>query len=351
MAAAVTIRDIAKQCGCAVSTVSRAINNHPDVNPATRARILAVIEETGFIPNDSARYLKKTETNEIALLVKGITNPFFTMMIRDMEDAIQQHDYAVILRHVDGEEDEVLVAQQLVRQRKLKGIVFLGGCFTHDPDQLAQIGVPFIFSTIGNLAERAEEQDGLANVAIDDIESARKAVAHLTAHGHQNIGIITEGIHQPSIGQLRFRGYQLGLADADVPFHEEYVYEAIDGTDHFTRANGYKGAQTLMQMHPEITAIFCVSDVLALGALRGLTDLGLKTPGDVSIIGFDGIEAGKYSIPSLTTIRQPIEDMARETISLLFDMIHGRREARNVIMPAELVIRESTGPVNVSRSI
>lgn len=345
MAATVTIRDIARQCGCAVSTVSRAINNHPDVNPVTRERILAVIEETGFVPNDSARYLKRTETNAVALLVKGITNAFFSPMIRDMEDYVQQRGYATILRHVGGDEDEVVVAQALVKQRRLKGIVFLGGRFTHDPEQLRQLDVPFIFSTIGNLEERPEAQTGSANVAVDDVDAARKATEHLAAHGHQNIGILAEGLQQPSVGQLRFRGYQQGLSDAGIPYHEEYVYQIVDGDEHYTMRNGYEGAQALMQAHPEITAIFCVSDVLALGALRGLVDLGLRVPEDVSVIGFDGIEAGQYSIPSLTTIRQPVEDMSHETISLLFDMIDSRRGALNIIMPAELVIRESTGPV------
>lgn len=345
MAETVTIKDIARQCGCAVSTVSRAINNHPDVNPVTKQRIMAVIKATGYVPNDSARYLKKTDTNEIALLVKGLTNPFFSHMIREMEQAVEDRGYETLLRHVGTDEDEVTIAQALIRQRRLKGIVFLGGWFTHDPERLAQIEVPIIFSTIGNLEDRPEARLNSANVAVDDVDSSCKAIEHLTAHGHRHIAMIGEGLYQPSVGQLRLRGYRQGLREAGIRFRKDYVYEANEGDEHYSMANGYKGAQALLQAHPEITAIFCVSDVLALGVIRGLKDIGLSVPEDVSVIGFDGIEQGIYSIPSLTTIRQPLEDMSRETIQLLFDMIDGRRDARNVIMPAELVIRESTGPV------
>ena len=171
-----TIKDIARICGVGVSTVSRAINNHPDINPETKKKIMAVIDEYGFVPNDSARYLKRSESDSIAFLVKGISNPFFLGMVRVMEQFTQKRNYAAILRHVDDDQDEVMVAQALVKERKLKGIVFLGGNFTHDPESLQQISVPYIFCTVGNedefeLAGRPLVRDSVryANVAVDDL--------------------------------------------------------------------------------------------------------------------------------------------------------------------------------------
>ena len=125
----VTIKDIAKECGVSVSSVSRALNNHPDINPKTKARIMKVIRERGFVPNNSARNMRRSETNNIALLVKGITNLFFTEMIRFMVSELEKNGYTTILQHVVTDEDEVAVAQSLVIEKKLKGIIFLGGNF------------------------------------------------------------------------------------------------------------------------------------------------------------------------------------------------------------------------------
>ena len=335
-----TIRDIAKKCGVSVSTVSRALNNHPDIRPDTKEMIMKVIRETGFVPNDSARYLKRTEGTSIALLVKGITNPFFAEMIQVIGDYIQKKNYTVILRHVDTGEDEVMVAQSLVKERKLKGIVFLGGKFIHDENMLKQLGVPFVFSTIGNVPDTGKLK--YANVAVDDAEASREAVEYLISLGHKNIGIITEGIQYPSVGKLRLGGYREALHAHGIPYREDYVFEADEGIEHYSMPNGYKGAVHLLTNHPEITAIFCVSDVLAIGACRGIKEQGKRIPEDVSVIGYDGIEAGDYFIPKLTTIRQPVEQMAEVTIELLFRMIEEGCSPENIIMPAELVIKEST---------
>ena len=119
----ITIKDIARECGVGVSTVSRALNNHPDINPETKEKILEVIKATGFVPNNSARYLKRSETNSIALLVKGITNPFFTRMIQVIEEGVEERKYTTILRHVGPMEDEVLIALSLVRGVDRKSVV------------------------------------------------------------------------------------------------------------------------------------------------------------------------------------------------------------------------------------
>ncbi|SEA25633.1 transcriptional regulator, LacI family [Lachnospiraceae bacterium NK3A20] len=347
---ATTIKDIAKKCGVGVSTVSRAINNHPDINPETRAKVMKVIRETGFVPNDSARFLKRTETNSVALLVKGITNPFFTKMIRIMEEYIQEKDYATILRHVDHTEDEVVVAESLIKERRLKGIVFLGGAFTHDEKALRALGVPFIFATIGNMEKiqasvKAAKKSGFAyaNIAVDDVEEAKKAVNYLIGEGHHRIGIVTEGMNVPSVGQLRLKGYREALEENGLPYSEDLVYEVKEGIDHYTMPNGYQAAQALMRKNPDMTAIFCISDVLAFGACRAIIDEGRKIPDDISVVGYDGIEEGEYYNPRLTTVRQPVDQMAENAIEFLFCMIEKKRKPENMTMSAELVIRESSG--------
>lgn len=335
----VTIRDIARLSGVGVSTVSRAINDHPDINPETKERILQVIRETGFVPNDSARYLKRTESNNIALLVKGIGNPFFMRMIRIMEDYALSRDYTTILRHVHIGEDEVAVASSLIRERRIKGIVFLGGKFNHDQKSLAQLQVPFIFSTIGK-----EVAGKYANISVDDVQASREAVEYLISLGHRRIGMITEGMSVPSVGQLRLQGYREALEAHGIAYRPELVFEANEGEEHYSMPNGYKGAQALLQANPEMTALFCVSDVIAIGACRGIAETGRRIPKDVSVIGFDGIEQGEYYIPKLTTVAQPVDEMAEETISLLFDIMEEKRPPQEIIMAAGLRVRETTGP-------
>ena len=152
-----TIKDIAKVCGVGVSTVSRAINNHPDINPETKEMILQVIKEHNYIPNNSARNLKRTKSKSVAVLIKGISNPFFSRMIEIIEKETQQKKYTFILQRVEENEDELNVALQLANEKKLKGIIFLGGMVTHSEDKTRQLDVPFVLSTSGYLAGKGKD--------------------------------------------------------------------------------------------------------------------------------------------------------------------------------------------------
>jgi DNA-binding LacI/PurR family transcriptional regulator len=335
-----TIRDIAKQCGVSISTVSRALNNHPDINPATRKKVMEVIRETGFVPNNSAINLKKSDARSIALLVKGITNQFFSSMIQIMEDYAQKRDYATILRHVEAHEDEVQVALQLVKEKRLKGIVFLGGNFTHDESMLRQLNVPFVFSTVGT---PNGTKTWYPNVSVDDRAEACKAVSYLIEQGHRRIAIITEGSEIPSVGQLRYEGYIDALKRHGIEPDRNLVMEVTEGIEHYSMQNGYLATRSLIQSGESFTGIFCVADVFAIGACRAVLEWGKRIPEDVSVVGYDGIDIGNYYNPKLTTIKQPVEEMADATILLLFDMIDKKRKPESIIMPAELVIRESSG--------
>lgn len=349
----ITIKDIARECGVGVSTVSRAINNHPDINPETRNRIMKVIREKGYVPNDSARYLKRSETNNIALLVKGISNQFFTDIIQEIEKEVEEHSYALILRHVSAPDDEVLTAQALVKERKLKGIIFLGGNFTHDEAMLEQVGVPFVFATVGEdpkeadsiEQERSARKIRYANIAVDDVQASFDAAEYLIQLGHEKIGLVAEGIEIPSIGQLRYRGFCRALQQHGIEFQEDRVYDVKEGIEHFSFSNGYHAAKELLNRCPDLTAIFCFSDVLAMGAARAIMDSNREIPEDVSLLGFDGIEMGEYMNPRLSTMSQPSKEIADEAVHTLFGMIEDEEKPVDRIMNAKLTVRESTGKV------
>ena len=169
---AITIKDIAKKCGVGVSTVSRAINNHPGISEETRTKIMEVIKESNFVPNNSARNLKLLDTKTIAVLIKGIDNPFFQNMIKVFEEEIQDRKYSFILHRVDSNQDEVEVALELIKEKRLKGIVFLGGNFSHQEEKLKEINVPFVLSTIaiaGNV-----DKNLYSSVCVDDKMKVKK---------------------------------------------------------------------------------------------------------------------------------------------------------------------------------
>ena len=193
--AEITIKDIAKQCGVGVSTVSRALNDHPDISPETRRMVMEVIEQTGFIPNNSARNLKRTDAKCIALLVKGITNPFFSSMIQIIEEETQRKKYALVLRHVEAHEDEVDVALEMEKEKRLRGIVFLGGMFQHSQEKLNKLKVPFTSSAIGidNFEQKGTAK--FSNIAVDDFLESRKMTDYLLDLGHRRIALIGKKAH------------------------------------------------------------------------------------------------------------------------------------------------------------
>ena len=337
--AEITIVEIAKRCGVGVSTVSRAINNHSDINPETKKKIMAVIKETGYIPNNSARNLKRTDAKCIAVLVKGITNPFFSPMIEVVESETEKRGYALVLRHVEAYEDEVDVALELEKEKRLRGIIFMGGSTKHSSEKVKQLNVPVVFATIGSDISDNLSRNAYSTVSVDDTLESKKIVEYLISLGHKKIAIMAEGSDTPSIVRLRLEGYLEALKANNIEVNDKlvrYVDKRI-----YTMQNGYDAAKALIDSGEEFTALYCVSDVLAIGALRAFADAGLRVPEDVSLAGFDGQELAAYSVPRLTTIRQPMGDISKETMKLLFEIIDGESRHKHIIFPGELIKGES----------
>ncbi len=337
----ITIKDIAKRCGVSVSTVSRALNNNAEINAETKAMIMQVVQETGFVPNNSARNLKRTDTNNIAVLVKGINNPFFTSMIKIMEKEIYKKNFSFVLHHVDEHEDEVDVALELIKEKRLKGIVFLGGHFFHSEEKFEQISVPFVFSTVG---AKPEDMDKAiySNIAVDDRVASKKMVSYLIDLGHKDIAIITPEMGERTIGYQRLQGYREALLENNIELQEELVCSVCQDMDLYSMENGFVTTKKLIDSGTKFTAIFAMSDSLAIGACRALKDAGYKIPEDVSVAGYDGIDWGNYYVPRLTTLKQPVEEMAVQTIRLLFNIIEGKSENMHIDFEGEVQVKEST---------
>ncbi len=340
----ITIKEIADLCGCGVSTVSRAINNHPDINPETKSKILDIIREYNYIPNNSARNLKRTESQTIAVLVKGISNPFFGPIIQTLEREIIRKKYSFIIQQVEDYEDEIEVAIHLEKEKRLKGIIFLGGLVRHSEESIHRMEIPFVVCTV----DVQLEQDGSkgAAVSVNDEEESYRMVDYLCKAGHKEIAILTAGKQDASISKSRFIGYQNALSDNGIRCNEKLVVTMNPESQGYTIASGYEMAKELLERKEKVTCIYAISDTLAVGACRAIFDAGLRVPEDISVAGFDGQDIARYYHPSITTVLQPRERIAKETVKKLFDLMEGRPVQNKDVYEGSLWEGESVRKLN-----
>lgn len=342
--ASVNIKDIAKMCGVGVSTVSRALNNHPDVNPETKELIMRVIRENHYVPNNSARNLKRTDAAAIALLVKGVSNAFFAEMIEVIQNETKKKKYTIVLQRVEFDEDEVDVALQLVKEKRLRGIIFLGGHFIHSEEKLHELGVPFVLATTGEITD-AYSKNTYSSVSVDDVSESCKMTDYLLSLGHRRIVILGANPADVSVGRLRYNGYVKALKQYGLEPDSGLVLPMNPEIEDYSMENGYSVMKSFLDAGKKCTAVFAISDTLAIGAARAIHDAGLRIPEDISLAGFDGVKAGVYYNPSITTIRQPVEEMSKAAINILFEVIDGVAGHRHDVFAGELIVRESTAAI------
>lgn len=327
-----TIKDIAKACGVSVSTVSRVLNNRPDVRAEVRRQVLSVVERQGYIPNNSARDLVRSQSDAVGVVVRGRGNLFFSDMLKTVSREIDRAGYTMVLRQIGSDDDEVKEGAILEREKKLRGLVFLGGRFDYTPAELALVGVPYVCCSYTNCFGSLSESD-YASVSIDDLRTAHQAVEVLLNLGHRRIAALVPSVDDRSISQLRYKGYLTALADNGVAFDRDLVMET-GGC--FEMAEAYRGMSALLERGVEFTAVFTLSDTMAMAAVKALSDHGRRVPEDCSVIAIDGLNMSEYAIPTLTTMVQPAEEMGRESVRILMDMIREGARPRHLRLEARL---------------
>ena len=233
-----TIKDIAKKCGVGISTVSRALNDHPDINPETKERILKTVAESDFVPNNSARNLKRTDAQAIAVVVKEIDDPFFATMMQVLEREIRKRHYAFFIRHMTRGRDELEEAAELIAEKRLRGLIFLGGSFENKMDRLKKIKVPFVVCTA---SLTAVPEGRLASwVATDDYHASREIVNYLCETGNRNIAILASDKNDSNVGYLRMKGYEKALAEHQIPLRDELICYLDETDTAYSMENGYR---------------------------------------------------------------------------------------------------------------
>jgi LacI family transcriptional regulator len=333
----ISIKDIARLAGVGISTVSRVINNSGPVSETTRNKVTDIVNEHHYIPNNSARNLKISRSKNIALLVKGIANPFFARMIRVIEHEVALRGYPLLIQNADGV-DEMDMAIQEKQDRNLCGVIIMGGSYAYSDELFQRLAIPCVLVTVsaGEQVDRAL----YSSVTINDEQEGYRATDYLISLGHRRIGFIYHIAQEPATPlTLRYIGYLRALQEHDIPFDPNLVASKMPpGTSGFD--DGFLAMKQLLGRNRDMTAVFAFADMLAIGAAKAAFSAGLRIPEDVSIIGFDGIEMAEYYQPSLDTIYQPATEMALSGTEILFDMIGGNA-SRHLVFESVLMKRGS----------
>lgn len=327
-----TIKDIAKNCGVSVSTVSRVLNHHPDVSEEVRRRVLDEVDRSAYIPNNSARDLVRSRSDAIGVVVRGTGNLFFSRVLKTVSGEIERYGYTMVPHFVHSDADEVKAGAVLEREKKLQGLLFLGGRFDYTPAQLSCVGVPFVCCSFNNCFGSLDEAS-FSSVAIDDYATARRAVEELIRRGHRKIAAVIPSREDRSISELRYKGFLDALQEHGID-PDPTLVEETGGC--FGMPDSYEGVCRLLSRRDDFTAMFMLSDTTALAAIKALEDHGKHVPEDVSVIAIDGLNVSEYAIPTLTTMVQPADEMGRESVRILMEMLKNPGYYRHRVLEAKL---------------
>jgi len=326
------IKEVAKLAGVSVSTVSRVFNRQSYVKAETRARILAAIEATGYVPNRAAREMVAKHTTTVGIVMPETFNNFQRQIFSIVAHQLEEHAYHTSFYYASTEEEGELKCLNRIKADRLNGIIIL-----HELSQpgfkeyLSAQNIPTVLATF-----REPSWDAPA-IHISEEEAAAVAVRHLINGGHRNIAVIAG--RQFSFSAQRLVGYMNALTEADIELDERNIAYS----DAYSMQSGYEAARRLGKQSNSFTAVFAITDELAIGAIRHFQDQGLKIPEDISVVGFDNIELSSFITPRLTTIAQPIEEMGNLAVELLHSMITGEEKpSADILLPFTLIEREST---------
>ena len=329
-----TIKDLAKKSGYSVATVSRVLNNHPNVSDKAREEISRLVEEYGFQINTNARQLKQ-HANSILVVVKGTSNEMFAEMIETIQSLVDKTHYPLHVDYMDEDGNEVLRAIQLCREKKPLGILFLGGNSRNFQKDFGKIEIPCVL--VSNDASGLPF-DNLSSVCTDDRQAARCAMDSLIAQGHRKFVIVGGDREVSDTSRLRYEGCLQSFRKHGIAYDEELDYQGV----RFSYQDGYNATQQLIANERTFTALFAFSDVMAIGAIRALHNNGLRVPKDVSVMGFDGLMLGSFLVPQLSTVIQSARIMAQRSVEILLNHIEHGGHAHHEAVPYALQHREST---------
>lgn len=336
-----TMRDIALSANVSIGTVSHVVNASAGVRPELVRRVKKAMQDLGYQPSQLARSLRRNQTDMLGMIVPDITNPFFPVVVRGVEDAAYREGYRLVLCNADNDpaKEEAYLSDLL--SYRMAGLIVI-------PSVDSRIVSIVDENRCGNrvvCVDRAPVDWAGDSVTVNNEEGAYQVVRYVIGMGHRCIGTITGPLHVSNAIE-RLAGYRRALSEAGLELSPEYVQEG-----RFERQSGYQKTQTLLRLLPRPTAIFASNDLIALGILGALSDAGLSCPDDVSVVGFDDLEVSSFTNPPLTTVTQPAYQLGASAVTVLLNRMNGSAADRQQIrLQAKLRVRDSVRGIERARS-
>ena len=327
------MRDVARAAGVSVNTVSRALAGKPDVSPETRARVLEVAERLGYRPNKLAQGLRSNKTFTIGVIVTDIANPFFAELVKGVEEAARQNGYSIILEDTSESPEQEARAIEVMLSQRVDGLLLTPvQSQVEVVKEVLKSKIPLVL--MGRYFPDLEAP----YVVSDDFQGAILATEHLIELGHRDIAHVAGPLHISS-AQDRLSGYRQALQEHGIPAREGFVLAGA-----VTLRDGYEAGRELLKLDPLPTAVFAYSDLVAIGLMQALMEEEVEIPGDVSLVGYDGIEFSAYTKVPLTTVRIPKRTLGQQAVEMLLKILRDGYlpDKCGQKLQVELVVRSST---------
>jgi LacI family transcriptional regulator, galactose operon repressor len=332
------IKDVAREANVSVATVSRVINNIPLVNDETKKKVLEAIEKTGYKPNAIARSLKMQKTNTFGIMIPDISNSFYTQVVRGVEDICNMYEYNIILCNTDLDPQKEQRYLDVLMEKQSDGILYIGKGISQElKEKMVQSNVPLVTGAIH------DHEYSIPSVMIDNEAAAYDMTKYLISLGHKKIAHFSDNDHNSIVAREREEGYKRALEKEGIEMTKEWQL-----MDTYNAQGGYKMMGALLDLKEENrpTAIVAANDEVAIGAIRKAIESGIKIPEDMSIAGFNNFSISEWVNPSITTVSHPMYDIGAVSARMLIKMINKEElESKNIIVPHEIIERESTASI------
>jgi LacI family transcriptional regulator len=336
-----TIKDVAKKAGVSIATVSFVINNTKRISPETKNRIIKAIKSLNYHPSKSAVSLVSGKTGNIGFILTDDhflrTEPFYTSIFLGTEFEARNAGYYILLTSINPDFGKNDPLPRFILNKSVDGIIVAGKIPSSLIDRMYPYNLPTVY------VDYIPTKNCYPLVLIDNLQGGLMATNHLIELGHTNIAFIGADIEHPSLSD-RLKGYKQSLENAKIPIKNNLI---ITDAKYPDRVNGYNSIKNLLLKNKNVTAVFACNDAMAIGVLNYLNDKGYKVPKDISLIGFDDVEADLMLNPPLTTIRVPKIEMGVEALKLLVNTMKNKKSLSNkILVPVELIVRKSTSSIN-----
>ncbi|GAA2432852.1 LacI family DNA-binding transcriptional regulator [Actinomadura vinacea] len=327
----VTIRDVARTAGVSPATVSRVLNGDDRVAPDLRERVLATVSSLGYRPNHQARNLRRQATTVLGVIISDITNPFFTSMVRGVEDAASEAGYSVVLANADEDPEKELSYLEVAAAEQMAGVLVSPASHETRVDLLTDRNIPVV--TVDRWLPAVE----LDRVTVDNHRAAKDATLHLAEQGCRRIGLVA-GRPGTTTGSSRLAGYKAGLEQAGLPLDENLI---VSGG--FRIEGGREATRRLLNLPHPPDGLFVANNLMTIGTIDTLDEAGLRYPDDIALVGFDDMAPILGLRSAITTVRQPTYEIGRRATDLLLRRVRGEDfPSRHIVLQAELTVRQSS---------